>query len=160
MDPAELAPRVLAGEAITVTIADGEVELAADELEVLTEAAPGLATAEEGGVVVALSTEITPQLRAKGIAREVVRHVQDMRKQLDLAMNQEIATRYRVTPADGDVAVALRDAIAAHRDYIAGETLSGSFQETSEGAPTGAAQTSFELPEGRVDAAIEPGSKP
>jgi isoleucyl-tRNA synthetase len=72
--------------------------------------------ATEGGVTVALELDLTPELRREGVARELVRLVQDARK----AAGLEIADRIELSvESSGDVAAALD----AHRDEIAGETL-------------------------------------
>ena len=63
---------------------DGEpVTLAPDEVLVQTQAREGLAVHSEGGVTVALDTELTPALLSEGLARELVRRVQTLRKEAD-----------------------------------------------------------------------------
>ena len=64
-----------------------------------------------------LDTEITEELRLEGLAREVVRVIQDRRKKLGLNVEDRIHTRYE---ADG----MLLRAIQKHADYIKNETLS------------------------------------
>ena len=63
-----------------------------------------------------LDTEITPELEAEGIAREVVSKIQQMRKQNDYEMMDKI-----VITLDADDAVA--SAVDEYRDYIMKETL-------------------------------------
>jgi isoleucyl-tRNA synthetase len=66
---------------------------------------------------VAIDTAITPALRTEGLARELVRHIQVMRKDAGFNIEDRITT-YSV--AEGELAEAL------HRwsDYIKAETLS------------------------------------
>ena len=62
----------------------------------------GYAVAEDNGVLVALDTTMTPELRAEGLARELVRNIQDARKTAGLA----IADRIAVTLEGADEALA------------------------------------------------------
>ncbi len=64
-----------------------------------------------------LDTEITADLRLEGLAREIVRAIQDKRKKLGLNVEDRIDTRYE---ADG----MLVRAVERHADYIKNETLS------------------------------------
>jgi len=70
-----------------------------------------------GAPEVKLDTEITEELRLEGLAREVVRVIQDRRKKLGLNVEDRIHTHYE---ADG----MLLRAIQKHADYIKNETLS------------------------------------
>ncbi|MEX1224615.1 MAG: class I tRNA ligase family protein, partial [Pirellulales bacterium] len=65
---------------------DGEtIELSGEEIEVRLQAKPGWAAAQGKLAVVVLSTEITPELLAEGMAKDFMRLVQDRRKELNLA---------------------------------------------------------------------------
>jgi isoleucyl-tRNA synthetase len=75
-----------------------------------------------GAPEVKLNTEITEELRLEGLAREVVRAIQDRRKQLGLNVEDRIDTRYE---ADGMLVRALQ----RHADYIKTETLSVSLEQ-------------------------------
>jgi isoleucyl-tRNA synthetase len=70
-----------------------------------------------GAPEVKLDTEITEELRLEGLAREVVRAIQDRRKRVGLRVEDRIDTRY---DADGMLVRALQ----RHADYIRAETLS------------------------------------
>ncbi|MBI3410302.1 MAG: isoleucine--tRNA ligase [Planctomycetes bacterium] len=71
---------------------------------------------------VAIDTHITPELAREGMAREVVRHVQQARKDAELEMEDRIVLHLR---GDGKLA----EAIANHKDYIAAETLVAKWSE-------------------------------
>jgi isoleucyl-tRNA synthetase len=76
----------------------------------------GLATAGDRELLVALDTELTPELVAEGWAREVVNRLQTARKEVGLDYADRVRLRYRATPE-------LEAAIAAHRAWIGGEAL-------------------------------------
>jgi isoleucyl-tRNA synthetase len=111
--PADLAAMVEKKEPFRL----GAFELAPEDVVVDLEAPEGWAGVIDRGTQVAIDARVTPELAREGMAREVVRHVQDLRKQADLEMEDRI-TLHLATASD-----ALREAIEAHRDYIAAETL-------------------------------------
>jgi isoleucyl-tRNA synthetase len=104
-------------------------ELNVKELAVATEDAAlqgaGLALAEEGGYTVALDTVVTPELADEGLAREIVRRLQTMRKNAGFDIADYITTHYQ---GDAEVARVLRQ----FEDYVRQETLS---RELVEGPP-------------------------
>jgi isoleucyl-tRNA synthetase len=90
----------------------GEFEL---ELEA-TEAGSAIAFLSDGGFVI-LDAQTTPELEAEGLARDLIRVIQDTRKAAGLDVSDRI-TLTITGASDVDVA-----ALAAHADMIAGETL-------------------------------------
>jgi isoleucyl-tRNA synthetase len=97
---------------------DGEtIELAADEVLVREEPREGLAVAAERGMTVGLDVGLTQELVQEGLARDVVRRIQNLRKEADFDLDDRIVTTYQ---AESELA----EAIEAWRDYIAAETLS------------------------------------
>src|SRR5262249_135318 len=93
------------------------VAIDAADFTVAYTAADGWAGVADGNTHVALDTRITDALAGEGMAREVVRHVQDTRKKADLEMEDRIELHLDTASHR------LRPAPAAHRDYSAGETL-------------------------------------
>ena len=75
-----------------------------------------------GAPEVRLDTEITEELRLEGLAREVVRLIQDRRKKLGLNVEDRIHT---CIEADG----LLVRAIDKYADYIKNETLSVAIEQ-------------------------------
>ena len=67
-------------------------------------------------VTVGIDSTLTPELKAEGLAREVVRRIQDMRKKAGFNIEDRITTWYQ---ASGE----LVQVFAAWGEYIAGETL-------------------------------------
>ncbi len=94
------------------------IELADTEYDLrLVAADPDSVSALPGGVgLVALDTAVTPELAAEGTARDVVRIVQQARRDAGLA----VSDRIRLT-VGADTAVA--DAVRAHAEFISRETL-------------------------------------
>jgi isoleucyl-tRNA synthetase len=111
-------------------VIDGQaVALIQDEVEIRIKAKPGWAAANDKGVVVVLATEITEELVAEGIARDVVRVIQDLRKEI----NCEFTDRIEIGIVTADESV--RKAVEMFREYICGETLASSLvMEPFQGA--------------------------
>lgn len=106
-----------------------DLELTADDVIVTERPREGWSVVNEQGETVALDLELTPELVLAGLAREVIRFVQDARKKAGL----EITDRIRVVvEADGQ----LGDAVEAHRDLIAGEVLAVEFVPGPVESPT------------------------
>ncbi|MGE0641977.1 MAG: isoleucine--tRNA ligase [Thermoanaerobaculia bacterium] len=106
---------------------DGEsIPLTAEDLEVRLQEKPGMATAGDRELLVVLETELTPELVAEGRAREVVNRIQTARKEAGLDYADRIRVRYTAAPE-------LEAAIAAHRDWISGETLAVGWSDGGDG---------------------------
>ena len=87
-----------------------------EDVLVETTSAEGYACAEEGGWLVGLDTALTEALEREGLARELVRTVQEARKQAGLEVSDRITLR-----VDGSAGVAV--ALDAYRGYVMEETL-------------------------------------
>jgi len=94
LNPAEVAARSAAGEAVTIEFNGEIVSLSSEEILVNTEAAEGMAVAADKVVTVAIDTLLTPELIAEGLAREVVRRIQAQRKNAGLNIEDRIKTWY------------------------------------------------------------------
>ena len=116
-DPAGLAAELRSGGKASV-IADGTgVSLGPEDLIVTQVPRSGWAVASGGSETVALETVITPELRREGLAREVVRLVQDARKGDGLDVTDRISLRW--STADPELAAAMTE----HGAMISGEVL-------------------------------------
>ncbi|MGH2720948.1 MAG: isoleucine--tRNA ligase [Actinomycetota bacterium] len=127
----EQAPQPLlraldAGERVVVELDGRDVELAPEDVLLEPGTLPGWVTSEAGGYGVALHTELTDGLRREGWARDVVRHIQQIRKDLGLEVQDRIAVRYRTE--DPEVARAVEEWSA----YVAGETLADALEAAGE----------------------------
>ena len=129
LDPAKVAEAVAAGLTVTVQVEGKAVELSPAELLVQTQPAAGLAVAADKLITVAVDTVLTPELKAGGLAREVVRRVQAMRKDAGFDIADRITTYYQA-PAE------LRAVFDSWAEYIQAETLTTRLVAGSP--PTGA----------------------
>ncbi len=73
----------------TVTVA-GKWKLETDEIEIGFIGKAGLDVESDKGIVVALDPMITPALKAEGVAREIIRHIQELRKKADYDISDRI----------------------------------------------------------------------
>jgi isoleucyl-tRNA synthetase len=117
MDPRDMARRLEADGKLMVETDDGPVDVAAEHFTLLTVEAEGTVKAESGPYACFLDTKLTPELEAEGWAREIVRRIQEMRKDADCALEETISTRVEVTKT---VAAQL----GAWTDFIKDETRS------------------------------------
>ncbi|MBN2002477.1 MAG: isoleucine--tRNA ligase [Anaerolineae bacterium] len=117
LDAAQAVAQLHAGQSLTLALSDGgEAVLAPDEVIVQSHSREGYGVAGEGGLVVALDTIVTPELEQEGLAREIVRRVQDLRKQADYNLTDHIFVQYKASGKLGE-------AIRAQAGTIAGEVL-------------------------------------
>ena len=101
-------------------VVDGQtLTIAPDEVLVETSSPEGYVVAEENGVLAALDTTLTPELVAEGVAREVVRYIQDARKNAGFAIADRIEVSIDGIKGNAD----LESMIEAWRDYMCAETL-------------------------------------
>ncbi len=126
-DDGTLAGTLADGDPVTVGTPGGEVVLSPDDVDLSQDVLEGWGVASDGGVTVALDLELTPGLRSEGLAREVVRVVQDARRTAGLEVGDRI-----VLDLGSEGAVA--DAIRAHAGTIAGETLAVELREDLDDA--------------------------
>jgi isoleucyl-tRNA synthetase len=106
-----------------VALQEGEYEL-----KLVAADAENSAPLPAGRGVVLLDTEVTDELAAEGVARDVIRVVQQARRDADLDVSDRIALRIAASPA-------VAAAVETHRDFVAAETLATSL--TLDGAATG-----------------------
>ena len=96
-----------------------------EDLQVRLQARKGWAAAQGKHCVVVLSTEITDGLRREGFARDLVRMIQDRRKELECQFSDRIEIGLVTDVAE------IKLAIEEHRDYIVTETLADQFMMES-----------------------------
>ena len=100
------------------TVVVAGIPLSGDDYSMRLKTADGVAaqTMQNGMGVVILNTVLTPELKTEGIARDVIRTLQNARKDANL----EVSDRITITiDTDGEVA----QAITTHKHFIASEVL-------------------------------------
>jgi len=118
VNPAAVEKATRAGLPFPVEVEGETIEVPPEELTVERIAAEGWSIAESQGFFVALATGLTPELEREGRVRDLVRQIQNLRKEIGL----EVDDRIRVTWA-ADATSGLGEDVAAHADYIAAEIL-------------------------------------
>ena len=97
-------------------VAEQEVILEKEDVEIINEDIPGWLVANEGNVTVALEVELTEELLQEGLARELINRIQNMRKDNGL----EITDRIDIWVAEHEK---MKAAIEHYGEYIKGQVL-------------------------------------
>ena len=118
-----IARQALRGEPVQLL---ENIVLAPDELLIDAVEHAGYAVIEEGGYTVALDTALTPALVREGMARDLVRAVQEARKAAGLDIADTIALWVDMDTEDAD-ATETRRMLDEYRRYVSGETLATRF---------------------------------
>ena len=119
LDGAAAAAALEEGRPVTVVLGGEPVELSPDDVLLRVRGQQGFAVSREGGEVVALDLNLDEGLRKRGLSRDVVRLVQDLRK----ASGLEVSDRIRLHVVGLDVIAEFFDFIA--REVLAVEIVSG-----------------------------------
>ncbi len=124
LDPAQVAGKLQAEGEVSLMVNGRKVTLNDEEVVVQTESRGGLAVASDKGVTVAVDIELTSLLVQEGYARDLVRAINNLRKEAGLEISDRIELTYQ---AGGEAAAALEN----FADYVKQETLAVSLA-TSE----------------------------
>jgi isoleucyl-tRNA synthetase len=127
LDAAGVAAQLEAGAEVGISIDGKEHTLSADDINLVMEPLEGYQVEAEAGHAVALELDLDDELRREGLAREVVRAVQEARKQAGLEVSDRISLELG---GDDELLAAARE----HETYIAGETLATSIGYATDGA--------------------------
>src|SRR5439155_16609265 len=120
-DDAALMKGMAAGKAVELHCPNGSVTVEPTDLVVHLQAPEGWTGVEDRGTQVLLDVRITDPLKREGIARDVVRQVQNARKDTGLEMEDRIVLYLNTESKE------LREAIEAHKEYICRETLAANW---------------------------------
>ncbi len=100
----------------------GDFTLEPDEVELAYKGKEGAPVESEDGIVVSLDAEVTPELRREGMMREVVRYLQEMRKEAGYEVSDRILILIK---SDGE----LEQAVTEFADTIKQETLADELRQ-------------------------------
>ena len=111
LEKAGVCPVILpTGETVQIEVAD---------VDIISEDMPGWTVANDGNLTVALDIQITDELRTEGVARELVKRIQNIRKESGF----EITDRIAVTLEHNEQT---DKAVDQFKDYICGQVLANS----------------------------------
>ncbi len=110
---------LLAGGTVPVTVDGVTIELTADDVVVEHQPVADVVVAVDAGLVVALHTQVDAGLVSEGLARELIHHVQNLRKTLNLEVTQRIDLLLQAEPV-------VRTAVQTHHDSVCAEVLAES----------------------------------
>lgn len=119
---------------VVLSVEGQDITVEAVDVEIISEDIPGWTVANDGNLTVALDIEITDELKNEGIAREIVKRIQGIRKESGF----EIVDRIKVEITDVPAVAA---AVQGFGDYICGQVLANSL---SLGSPSEGVEVDFE----------------
>ena len=125
VDAAALLQELETSKRATIELADGPLVLDAEEVQVRLQAKPGWAAAHSGAGVVVVSTEVTPELVAEGLARDFIHSIQNIRKDMGCRYTDRIVIG--IAGEAGEIVAAIQ----SFAEYIQGETLATSLKFAS-----------------------------
>jgi isoleucyl-tRNA synthetase len=96
MDKKKLYSDIVKHKEIVLKLDGEEIKLTKNDFEVVEQEKPDVARAEAEDVILFLDTTLTFELEAEGFAREIVRRIQSMRKELDLDVEDKISIELAV----------------------------------------------------------------
>ncbi|MBN2366389.1 MAG: isoleucine--tRNA ligase [Calditrichaeota bacterium] len=112
---------------ITLDVERSQIHVSRDDVEIYEEMRKeNLVVSREGNILVALNTEITPELEMEGIAREFVNRIQNLRKEAGFEVTDRISVFYEAPEK-------IHNAIEHLADYIMSETLAVELNASVDG---------------------------
>ncbi len=108
-----------------VVINGNNYSIAPEDLIVSTEDLPGWLVANDGPLTVALDITLSDELRAEGMARELVNRIQNLRKESDFLVSDRISVKIERHGA-------ILEAVGKFEEFIKNEVLATSLEWASE----------------------------
>ncbi len=130
LDSADVLAGIESSGSYALKVGETDLNLTMDHLTVAHEPLTRYGAEEVGEVEIYLDTELDKELVLEGLARELVRRIQMMRKEMELDYDTQVSLS--ITSSDGDIL----DTVAAQREYITKETLSTLHEMAGDGAHT------------------------
>jgi isoleucyl-tRNA synthetase len=117
MDKNNLYMELNKNKKIELEINGEKIILTKDDFQIVETEKENIARTETENIILLFDKQLTPELEAEGFAREIVRRIQSMRKELDLDVEDRISTQIKVNQNK-------ITALKKWEDYIKGETRS------------------------------------
>ncbi len=117
MDSDAILQRLQKNQSVEVKVDDHVIILLPKEIEVRTRPKEGYILEEEQNIIVGVYTVVTEELKKEGLAREIVRRIQNQRKDAGFDIADQIKIYYEAGPR-------LTDVFITQKEYITSETLS------------------------------------
>lgn len=130
-DAKRIAESARTGENFTLNVAGEELELGPEDVLVQTHQQTGYSFASENGWAAALDTNLDEDLVDEGLARDLVRGIQELRKKIGLEVHDRIAIVI-AEPADDS---GLPGVLEKFGDYVQQETLAEELRLVDGGYP-------------------------
>jgi len=96
MDKNKLYEEINKNKKIVITAGNEKITLTKDDFLVVESEKENIARTEAEGITLFIDIRLTPELEAEGFAREIVRRIQSMRKELNLNVEDKISTEIKV----------------------------------------------------------------
>jgi len=128
--------KLASGEAVTLDVNGLPIKVLPEEVEFESKPIEGYSIVEEGDILIGVNTAIDEALSSEGLARDIVRRIQALRKDSNFDINDHIETYYRGDPE-------ITEVFQEEAEYIKAETLSDILQEGE--APEGAKLGEYEI---------------
>ncbi|HEX9972366.1 MAG TPA: DUF5915 domain-containing protein, partial [bacterium] len=117
MPATDLVKKLRAQLPVELMLDGRDVVLNYDEVTVEIKSRDNFVVLESDGMLLGLNTLLTEDLLSEGIARDLVRHIQELRKEADFEMSDRILLYYQGSEK-------IKSVFVQHAEYIKAETLS------------------------------------
>ena len=104
---------------LPLVVESQDIIIEAADVEIISEDIPGWTIAQEGKLTVALDIEITPELKAEGLARLVIKRIQALRKTSGFEITDRVNVVLENNPA-------FKNVLSAFGEHIASQVLANS----------------------------------
>ncbi|MFR9652519.1 MAG: isoleucine--tRNA ligase [Rikenellaceae bacterium] len=141
----ERIAEIESSESIALDMGAEQITVLPSDFDITSEDMPGWLVASEGKLTVALDITITPELKAEGVARELVNRIQNIRKDSGFEVTDKINVVVESVPA-------VVEALESYGSYIASQTLTESI--SSSASPEGEFVVSSDLDEAPLIIAV------
>ncbi|MBE3136444.1 MAG: isoleucine--tRNA ligase [Thermoplasmata archaeon] len=144
-DKHQLYEQLIKKKEVIISIGAEKIRLTADDFDIFEHEKEHFAKATVQNITMFLDTIVTPELEAEGLARELIRRIQSMRKEMNLDVEDRIATEIALDPTK-------RTALQGWKDHIKEETRSKTVSFVDK--PTGVLLKKWMIDELAVDIGI------